>query len=65
MGLTGLQKEKRGTGPGGFDLGSGRRLSTMDFMRHLQQLDPKSRIETVKESDAPEHLKTLRLNGMP
>jgi NhaP-type Na+/H+ or K+/H+ antiporter len=36
---------------------TGRRMSTRDFLRQVQQMDPKTRIQTVNESDAPEGLK--------
>ena len=36
---------------------AGRRMSTQDFIKQIQQLDPKAKIETVNESDAPEDLK--------
>jgi Na(+)/H(+) antiporter len=36
---------------------SGRRMSTKDFIKQVQQLDPKAKIQTVNESDAPEDLK--------
>ena len=34
-----------------------RRMSTRDFIKQIQQLDPKAKIQTVNESDAPEDLK--------
>lgn len=55
-GLTGLQKKTRDA-PGTIALGSGRRLSTKDFIKQMQQLDPKSKIREVEESDANEDLK--------
>ena len=36
---------------------TGRRMSTRDFIKQMQQLDPKAKIKTVNESDAPEDLK--------
>jgi NhaP-type Na+/H+ or K+/H+ antiporter len=36
---------------------SGRRMSTKDFIKQMQQLDTKAKIQTVNESDAPEGLK--------
>ena len=36
---------------------TGRRMSTRDFIKQMQQLDPKAKIQTVNESDAPEELK--------
>ena len=35
----------------------GRRMSKQDFIRSIQQLDPKARCEVVEESNAPEHVK--------
>ncbi|KAL2424616.1 Na(+)/H(+) antiporter [Exophiala dermatitidis] len=56
-GLTGLQKKKARDAPGAIALGSGRRLSTKDFIKQMQQLDPKKKIQEVEQSDAPEALK--------
>jgi sodium/hydrogen antiporter len=36
---------------------SRRRMSTKDFIKQMQQLDAKAKIQTVNESDAPEDLK--------
>ncbi|ETI21279.1 sodium/hydrogen antiporter [Cladophialophora carrionii CBS 160.54] len=55
-GLTGLQKKTRDV-PGTIALGSGRRLSTRDFIKQMQQLDPKSKIREVEQSDAGEDIK--------
>lgn len=55
-GLTGLHKKPQNH-PGTVALGSGRRLSTRDFIKQVQQLDPKSKIQAIEESDAPETLK--------
>ncbi|KAH0844395.1 sodium/hydrogen antiporter [Fonsecaea monophora] len=55
-GLTGLQKKARDA-PGTIALGSGRRLSTRDFIKQMQQLDPKSKIREVERSDATEDIK--------
>jgi Na(+)/H(+) antiporter len=55
-GLTGLQKKARDV-PGTIALGSGRRLSTRDFIKQMQQLDPKSKIREVEQSDAGEDIK--------
>jgi sodium/hydrogen antiporter len=55
-GLTGLQKKTRDA-PGTIALGSGRRLSTRDFIKQMQQLDPKSKIREVEQSDASDELK--------
>ena len=55
-GLTGLQRQAEMAG-GSIALGSGRRLSTRDFLKQMQQLDPKSKIAEVEESDAPDSLK--------
>lgn len=55
-GLTGLQKKTRDA-PGTIALGSGRRLSTADFIKQMQQMDAKSRIHEVEQSDAPDELK--------
>ena len=35
----------------------GRRMSTKDFIKQMQQLDPKAKIQTINESDAPEDLR--------
>ncbi|KAI9837339.1 MAG: hypothetical protein M1819_000413 [Sarea resinae] len=35
----------------------GRRMSKADFIKEIQQMDPKSRARTVEESDAPETMK--------
>jgi len=56
-GLTGQQKGKGHDPAGMMSLGSGRRLSTKDFIRQIQRLDPKSKIQEINESDAPEHVK--------
>ncbi|KAJ9602897.1 Na+/H+ antiporter [Cladophialophora chaetospira] len=55
-GLTGLQKKTRNV-PGTIALGSGRRLSTRDFIKQMQQLDPKSKIREVEQSDADDDIK--------
>jgi Na(+)/H(+) antiporter len=55
-GLTGLQKKTRDA-PGTIALGSGRRLSTRDFIKQMQQMDPKSRAHEVEQSDASEETK--------
>ncbi|KIW33700.1 sodium/hydrogen antiporter [Cladophialophora immunda] len=55
-GLTGLQKKTRDA-PGTIALGSGRRLSTRDFIKQMQQLDPKNKIREVERSDATEDIK--------
>ncbi|KAK5200205.1 Na+/H+ antiporter [Exophiala xenobiotica] len=54
-GLTGQKKVRNA--PGTIALGSGRRLSTKDFIKQMQQLDPKNKIKEVNESDAPEDVK--------
>lgn len=54
-GLTGQKKVR--DAPGTIALGSGRRLSTKDFIKQMQQLDPKNKIKEVNESDAPEDVK--------
>jgi len=41
-----------------FTVGSGgRRMSRQDFIREIQQLDPKARSEVIQESDVPEAVK--------
>jgi len=35
----------------------GRRLSKQDFIKQIQEMDPRARIETVEESDVPESIK--------
>ncbi|RMZ87017.1 hypothetical protein DV736_g5754, partial [Chaetothyriales sp. CBS 134916] len=52
-GLTGLQKNLDTQGR---PLGTGRRMSTRDFLKQMQQMDGK-KIQEVEESDAPEELK--------
>lgn len=54
-GLTGQKKVR--DAPGTIALSSGRRLSTRDFIKQMQQLDPKNKIKEVNESDAPEDVK--------
>lgn len=39
--------------------GSGRRLTKSDFLNELRQLDPKTRVQVLNESDAPEAMKDL------
>ncbi|KAG9242145.1 Sodium/hydrogen exchanger family-domain-containing protein [Calycina marina] len=39
--------------------GAGRRLTKDDFIREIQSLDPKSRAEVVRGSDAPSEMKAL------
>jgi len=56
-GLTGLQKKVNKSGTETVELGSGQRLSKADFIRQMQQMDPKSKIHTVEGSDAPETIK--------
>ncbi|KAL6721694.1 Na+/H+ antiporter [Lecanora helva] len=41
-----------------FTVGTGgRRMSKQDFIRQIQEMDPKSRIQTVDQSDVPEAVK--------
>ena len=41
-----------------FTVGSGgRRMSKQDFIRQIQDMDPKARIQTVEQSDVPEAVK--------
>ncbi|KAI1624615.1 CPA1 family monovalent cation:H+ antiporter [Exophiala viscosa] len=54
-GLTGQKKVRNA--PGTIALGSGRRLSTKDFIKQMQQLDPKNKIREINETDAPEDVK--------
>jgi hypothetical protein len=54
-GLTGQKKVRNA--PGTIALGSGRRLSTKDFIKQMQQLDPKNKIKELDESDAPDEVK--------
>lgn len=57
-GWRGLQKHEHGGGHGDGMIGiGGRRMSTKDFIRQMQQLDPKAKVQKVEESDAPESLK--------
>jgi len=39
--------------------GAGRRLTKDDFLREIQSLDPKSRAEVVRSSDAPPEMKIM------
>lgn len=39
--------------------GAGRRLTKEDFLKEIQSLDPKARMEIVEDSDAPDVLKAL------
>ena len=43
--------------PVDINYGSGRRASAADFIRQIQQLDPRARVEAVNDSDAPDALK--------
>ena len=41
-----------------FTVGTGgRRMSKQDFIKQIQEMDPRARIETVEESDVPESVK--------
>lgn len=42
----------------GITTGSGRRYSTAAFLKELQQMDRKSQIKAINESNAPDHVKT-------
>jgi sodium/hydrogen antiporter len=55
-GWTGLQR-KPSTAGAQIALGSGRRMSTKDFLKSMQELDPKSKIREVNKSDAPDAVK--------
>lgn len=48
-GLTGLRKQRPGERPGMLEMGGGRRMSTQDFVRHMQELDKKSRQVAMNE----------------
>lgn len=48
-GLTGLRKTKTGDRPG-MELGGGRRLSTVDFIKSMQQLDHNKRSQVMDEA---------------
>ena len=41
----------------GITTGSGRRYSTVDFLKELQQMDPKAQIKAINDSNAPDHVK--------
>ena len=56
-GLTGLRRRADAAGVHTVEMSSGRRMSTKDFIKQMQQLDPKSKIERVEESDVPEEMK--------
>jgi Na(+)/H(+) antiporter len=56
-GLTGLRRRADAAGVHTVEMPSGRRMSTKDFIKQMQQLDPKSKIEKIDESDAPEEMK--------
>jgi len=49
-GLTGRLRDDGTINP------TGRRMSAKDFIKQMQQMDPKAKIQTVGESDAPEDL---------
>jgi sodium/hydrogen antiporter len=51
------QRRTSATGASSIALGGGRRLSTRDFLKEMQGLDPKKKIKEVEKSDAPEHVK--------
>jgi sodium/hydrogen antiporter len=42
----------------GITTGSGRRYSAIDFLKELQQMDPKAQIKAINDSNAPDHVKT-------
>lgn len=42
----------------GITTGSGRRYSAVDFLKELQQMDPKSQIKAINASNAPDYFKT-------
>ncbi len=42
----------------GITTGSGRRYSAVDFLKELQQLDPKAQIKAIDDSNAPDHIKS-------
>ncbi|KAK5955783.1 Na+/H+ antiporter [Knufia fluminis] len=49
-GLTGLRKQRPGDRPGMVEAGGGRRMSTQDFVRHMQELDKKTRQKEMNEA---------------
>ncbi len=42
----------------GITTGSGRRYSAVDFLKELQQMEPKAQIKAINASNAPDHVKT-------
>jgi sodium/hydrogen antiporter len=42
----------------GITTGSGRRYSAVDFLKELQQMDPKAQIKAINDSNAPDHVKS-------
>jgi sodium/hydrogen antiporter len=42
----------------GITTGSGRRYSAVDFLKEIQQMDPKAQIQAIDDSNAPDHVKT-------
>jgi sodium/hydrogen antiporter len=56
-GLTGLRRRTDAAGVHTVEIGSGRRMSTKDFIKQMQQLDSKSKIQRAEEGDVPEELK--------
>jgi sodium/hydrogen antiporter len=55
-GLTGLQRKPSAANQT-FTLGSGRRLSTKDFLQQMQQMNPKDRAREIEQSDMPRDIK--------
>ena len=55
-GWSGLRREPS-SADGKIALGSGRRMSTIEFTQLIRDLDPKNKIREVDKSDAPEHVK--------
>lgn len=55
-GWTGLQRKQSAAGQQ-LTLGSGRRMSTRDFLKQMQEMNPKDRAREAERSDAPPSVK--------
>jgi sodium/hydrogen antiporter len=53
----GLSGASGTTHANGITTGSGRRYSAMDFVKELQQMDPKAQIDAINDSNAPDPVK--------
>jgi len=55
-GLTGLRKQRPGERPGILETSRGRRMSTNDFVRHMQDLDRNSRQAVMNQAGVDSHV---------